>query len=288
MKKFLLSGSITALLLPGLALAAFNDTNLSTGVVLSVGGNTVTVSGTSAVIESMSVSATTITVALLPGSFIEVQSAGKTIATNAPANYIVTDTCSADTATLKLSSSISTGSMTITPSGSACSGNASGNSTTVVSTGSGSGSSGGGGGGGGGGGYTPPVATTPATPATPATNNANLTSEQRSALIVTLTAQIQTLLAQIAVLQGKSSSSASFSRDLETGSTGDDVRALQAYLNSHGFAVASSGAGSPGNETNRFGGLTRAALIKFQKAKGITPPAGYFGPKTRAYISAHP
>jgi peptidoglycan hydrolase-like protein with peptidoglycan-binding domain len=91
------------------------------------------------------------------------------------------------------------------------------------------------------------------------------------------------------VLRGESpASTGSFSRDLETGATGSDVKALQQYLNNHGFDVASSGAGSAGNETERFGGLTRAALIKLQKSAGITPAVGYFGPKTRAYIAAHP
>ena len=84
------------------------------------------------------------------------------------------------------------------------------------------------------------------------------------------------------------SANASFNRDLETGSRGTDVRALQAYLNSHGFPVAASGAGSPGNETDLFGGLTRAALAKWQASVGITPAAGYFGPKTRGYVAANP
>ena len=286
----------TALLLPRMALAAFNDATLATGVVLSVGGVTVTVSGTNAVIESIVVGASSFTVTLLPGSFIECQSTDrKAITTEAPANYIVTDTCSATASTLKLLSSISTGSMTITPSSSTCSGNATGNTTTSVSTGSGAGSSSGSGGGGGGGAYVAPAVTTP-TPA--ATDNASLTTGQRTALIAQLTTQLNALLVQLAVLQGKPAPSASavananvnasFKRDLQTGSTGDDVKALQEYLNSHGFAVSASGAGSPGNETTRFGGLTRAALAKWQKSVGITPAAGYFGPKTKAYIAAHP
>jgi peptidoglycan hydrolase-like protein with peptidoglycan-binding domain len=79
-----------------------------------------------------------------------------------------------------------------------------------------------------------------------------------------------------------------FDRDLEVGSTGDDVVALQVYLNAHGYTLASSGPGSPGNETSRFGGLTRAALAKFQADNGITPSVGYFGLKTRAFVNAHP
>jgi peptidoglycan hydrolase-like protein with peptidoglycan-binding domain len=72
---------------------------------------------------------------------------------------------------------------------------------------------------------------------------------------------------------------------LELGDTGEDVRALQEYLNAHGFPVALSGAGSPGDETNYFGLATQAALAKFQQTNGISPAVGYFGPKTRAFIS---
>ncbi|OGZ06823.1 MAG: hypothetical protein A3C93_05005 [Candidatus Lloydbacteria bacterium RIFCSPHIGHO2_02_FULL_54_17] len=75
-----------------------------------------------------------------------------------------------------------------------------------------------------------------------------------------------------------------FTRDLTLGSTGVDVRALQVWLNTHGHIVAGSGAGSLGNESNYFGKLTQAAVAKFQTARGITPVAGYFGPKTRAAI----
>lgn len=72
-----------------------------------------------------------------------------------------------------------------------------------------------------------------------------------------------------------------FTRDLEMGMKGEDVRALQQYLNTHGFVIAQSGDGSPGYETTYFGSLTRAALIRYQSSKGILPTAGYFGPKTR-------
>jgi hypothetical protein len=79
----------------------------------------------------------------------------------------------------------------------------------------------------------------------------------------------------------------SFTRDLEKGMTGEDVKALQIYLNTHGFTVALTGVGSSGQETTLFGPATQAALIKFQKANGITPSEGYFGQKTRQYILSH-
>lgn len=78
-----------------------------------------------------------------------------------------------------------------------------------------------------------------------------------------------------------------YTRDLEIGMKGDDVRKLQKYLNANGYLVSNSGDGSPGYETTFFGSLTQKALITFQRAKGITPSAGYFGPKTRAYVTSH-
>lgn len=79
-----------------------------------------------------------------------------------------------------------------------------------------------------------------------------------------------------------------FIRDLTVGSTGPDVTALQRYLNLHGYTVAHSGPGSAGQETNYFGELTRVAVSNLQKANGITPTAGYFGPVTRTWVNARP
>lgn len=77
-----------------------------------------------------------------------------------------------------------------------------------------------------------------------------------------------------------------FLRDLEVGMTSEDVRALQKFLNAAGFVVADSGPGSPGAETDYFGERTRAALARYQAARGIFPSIGYFGPKTRAFVQA--
>lgn len=76
-----------------------------------------------------------------------------------------------------------------------------------------------------------------------------------------------------------------FTRDLEEGMEGDDVLVLQVFLNTKGFLVAQSGAGSPGAESKYFGARTKAALAKYQASVGIAPAAGYFGPKTRAYVA---
>src|SRR3989344_2360524 len=73
---------------------------------------------------------------------------------------------------------------------------------------------------------------------------------------------------------------ASFDTNLGYGNSGSDVLPLQQFLNSHGFTIAESGPGSPGNESDYFGFLTRVAIAEFQAANGITPSAGYFGPLT--------
>src|ERR1035437_2187006 len=76
-------------------------------------------------------------------------------------------------------------------------------------------------------------------------------------------------------------------RDLQLGSSGLDVKALQQFLNSKATTqIASAGAGSPGSESTYFGGLTKAAAMKFQAANGVTPIAGYVGKVTRAAIAA--
>jgi Putative Ig domain/Putative peptidoglycan binding domain len=62
--------------------------------------------------------------------------------------------------------------------------------------------------------------------------------------------------------------------------------ALQQFLNTHGFTVATTGPGSPGNE-NFFGAKTFQALKKFQQAHNL-PATGYLGPLTRTLISHLP
>lgn len=76
-----------------------------------------------------------------------------------------------------------------------------------------------------------------------------------------------------------------FMRDLDIGSEGEDVKALQEYLNASGFVVASSGVGSPGSESTYFGAATQDALSRFQRANGISPAAGFFGVITRTFIN---
>ncbi|HEV3244974.1 MAG TPA: peptidoglycan-binding domain-containing protein, partial [Candidatus Paceibacterota bacterium] len=117
-------------------------------------------------------------------------------------------------------------------------------------------------------------------------------AQTTSSTLSTLQAQVQALLAQIAALQGSGTATGSggacftFTLTEQFGSNGGQVMWVQEFLNGHGFTVAASGAGSPGNETAHFGALTRAAVAAFQKANGISPTAGYWGPLTRAKANA--
>lgn len=81
----------------------------------------------------------------------------------------------------------------------------------------------------------------------------------------------------------------SFSRSLSLGISGNDVLALQKYLNTHGFVIVASGPGSTGNETKYFGSLTQAAVARFQAQGNVVALGGYgsgtFGPLSRAYFA---
>src|SRR4030043_628376 len=86
-----------------------------------------------------------------------------------------------------------------------------------------------------------------------------------------------------------------FERGLEVGMSGIDVKWLQVLLNNDSDTrIASSGPGSPGNETSYFGSLTKKAVIKFQEKYsqdilapwGFSSGNGYVGRTTREKLNS--
>ena len=252
--------------MPGLALAAFDDVTLTTDVIITVGGINLTVSGSSAVIQSITVGSDTFSVVLPTGSSIKVASAGGyALSTDAGSgSYASTASCTGGVSSVTLTSTASA-TVTVTPLTTACD---AAPTTTTTSSGGGNGapvaSSGGGGGGGGGGGYNPAISAVPGvSPATPSPN------AQPSAMALSV--------------------SPVFNRTLSPGAKNDDVKRLQQILNSDpDTRIASSGAGSPGNETTFFGQATKKAVQKFQVKYGVAKSGdtgyGNFGPKTKAKL----
>jgi hypothetical protein len=90
-----------------------------------------------------------------------------------------------------------------------------------------------------------------------------------------------------------SSTTPILTEDLSLGTVDSQVLILQQTLNHAGFTLATSGAGSPGNETTKFGALTRAAVRSFQCAQGIacsgseaTTGYGFVNAQTRSALLA--
>jgi len=71
-----------------------------------------------------------------------------------------------------------------------------------------------------------------------------------------------------------------FARDLTIGSKGEDVKKLEEILKKDGLLDR--------EPTDYFDSAAKNALIQYQKKAGISPAAGYFGPKTRNYINSLP
>ncbi|MEK7114111.1 MAG: peptidoglycan-binding protein [Patescibacteria group bacterium] len=287
--------AVALLLAPSLALAAATDVTLTTDTVLSVAGITLNVSGSSATVESITVNAGNFSVTMQSGSTFQITAPSLNRLTASTLTGVSSDICSASQSLLAYAPSTSV-TVTITPSSTLCSSTSSGGSTST-----------------GGGGGSPTVSATPAVPATPASTTTPAVSATpavpatvampASGLSVSQIQSILDVLASFdvdaatmasvrAALEGTTTGSVTsaavsvFKANLTVGSLGSEVKALQMFLNSHGYTIANSGAGSPGKETTKFGGLTKAALIKYQKAKGITPAVGYFGAKTRAAVNA--
>ena len=109
-------------------------------------------------------------------------------------------------------------------------------------------------------------------------NNAELQAEivRITALIVQLQSQLAGTISGGTQITGIPSSF-TFKTTLKSGMVLPEVKYLQLVLNSNSDTkVANSGVGSSGNETNIFGALTKAAVIKFQNkyASEILTPLG--------------
>lgn len=83
----------------------------------------------------------------------------------------------------------------------------------------------------------------------------------------------------------------SLTLNLSIGMEHPQILLLQKILNEKGYTIAPDGPGSPGNETQKFGSLTRAAVRKYQCAENIacdgdehTTGYGFVGAKTRAAL----
>ena len=119
--------------------------------------------------------------------------------------------------------------------------------------------------------------------------------EAKIAEITALIAGLQSQLAEVLEeVSYEGCAIASFDRNLSQGMIGNDVKCLQIVLNSGlKTRLADLGVGSPGNETNYFGSLTKAAVIRFQEkyaeeilsAWGLTAGTGYVGRTTQAKIN---
>ena len=132
---------------------------------------------------------------------------------------------------------------------------------------------------------------------------AGITVAELEASIALLTQQLTTLQSQLVTLQGGTATSTvptvcvgvTFAANLKLGSTGVDVKCLQALLNTDiATKLAETGAGSPGNETTYFGSITKTAVIKFQEkyasevlaSYGLTTGTGFVGATTRAKLNS--
>lgn len=255
-KKYILV-VLSLILSPVLVLAAYNDVELTTDSILTVNGVNLTISGGSALIQSITVSGSTFVVTMPANSHIQVTSTDKrAMSSPETASIQITSSCT-DSSNVYGLTNPSTGAeatVTVTVSDSTC------------NTGSGSGGGGGGSSGGGG-------SATPAVPATPTVTSATPAIPAVSAI------EHASPVAKLV--------SPAFNRALKPGNVHNDVKRVQQLLNSDpDTRIASIGAGSPGKETTYFGPATTKAIKKFQMKYGIAKPGddgyGNFGPKTRA------
>ncbi|GEM_PF-1908165 len=94
-------------------------------------------------------------------------------------------------------------------------------------------------------------------------------------LLAELQAQAEAVVTTTAAIPAN----CSFTRDLTTGSSGQDVTRLQQYLTTTGDYTF------PEGPTGYFGSVTEQAVQSWQARSGILPAAGYFGPISRSAVT---
>jgi hypothetical protein len=263
MKRIFALTAIVMFALPSLSFAAYNDVTLTTDAVISVGGYTLNVSGSSAAIQSIVVNAGSFSVTLASGSSFTVSSPTLQQLSSDVTSDVTNNTCTGSASSISLAySGASTVTNVITPAATICTG---------------SGSSGGAGGGSSTQGNGPIYGSGPLAPGYVNTNYA--------ATSTGVPIQSSTTAPVLPTQSRISHGGITLTKNRQLYDRGEDIRSLQTFFNTHGFIVAAVGPGSAGNETSVFGLNTYRTLIKYQKSKGL-PQTGYLGPLTRAVLAS--
>lgn len=278
MNKRLIIPLAFSLLMPLSSFAAFDTLSLGTSAVLSVGGRTINITSSTSTIASLTVTSSTFTADVETGSVMTFSSTDRKefSVSSAPAGVSAAQTCTDSVSQVDISLpntiALTSATVTVTPTDTTCTTTTTTTTTTTVTGGGGPAGSFGVSGGGGGGGVFIPSATS----ASPSTGSATTnTATPTVNTTATLTAQLDALTAQLSSLK----SATTFSKDLRVGSKGDDVIALQTWLEAQGFLSMPVGVAK-----GYYGASTRAAVMKYQKSVGL-PQVGVVGPATRATLN---
>ncbi len=227
------------------AVFAANDVTLTTDTIISVGGYTLNISGSSAVIDSIVVDASNFSVTLSSGSSITVSSPTRNQLSSDVSSDVSASTCDNSASSITLSySGAGTVTNIITPSATICVTAA----TTVTASG---------------GGAFPPgyIYSPPVVLLAPTSSQIIATT--------TLTPPAPVVLVNPGFV---------FKNLLFVGSSRDGVRQLQAMLKKLGYFTYPK-------ITGYFGPITKQAVIKLQKAYNLKPYPGWVGPATRALLN---